>query len=247
MCCISCGLCKYLFSIRLGFSLNNSDILFKLWFVCLDSRSDFFCLLFHNFCFCLLFCNLTLNKTLLFRCRKLNINNLDICTVSIHVIKLFVNGLFQNLSSLLSLSPKHSTVKLTYLSTDGIINFGDKNTFVILLVIMIELPNIFLLEFVLNRKCQGDGLTNTILNIDRPRLCIWIMSEINVLLSWWENKEWLNWTDEVPPTWINFLCIYSFRDRVVNNSIFDWLNCSDTTNNDNKRQQQAAHTATNNA
>jgi len=52
--------------------------------------------------------------------------------------------------------------------------------------------------------------------------------EVYVDKSRWEGDERVNRADEVPATRINSVLVDTLRDRVVPDSILDWLNRADT-------------------
>jgi len=243
ICRISIGKSKNVLSIRLSSTLDNCDVLIGHWRIYTDTRSDFFSLLLVYFCFTLLGCNLCLNKRLFSLWLQLDINDLKVWTVGKHLIKFLINCFSQDFTSCISLFPEHGRIKLTNLCSDSIIYLRHKCGQICFLILVIKMTNVILLKSILNWELKGDGLTIAVFNFHWLTLSIWIVSEINIDKSWWENDEALDWSDEIPASWINLSSIDFLSKWVIDNSIFNWLNCSNTDKNYDKDCKKTAYTA----
>ena len=111
---------------------------------------------------------------------QLDINNLNVGAIGVHLLQFYIDGVFHFIARLLPGFPKVFVSEVSDGLPNDRINIGNVGGFISLLELTVQLANVFLLQLVLDGKRQSDFLTVTVLDDDWLALGIGKFSEVKI-------------------------------------------------------------------
>lgn len=219
------------------------DVPLRLGLPDLNRRSDLLGLLLILFGLGLLHSDLRLDERLLSSGRELHVYYLKVHTVGVERLQSGINIEAELLGVALSILPESSRVEITNDLTNTVIDLRDEGLLIVLLVVSVQLANVFLLEDVLQREGEAQLLTVTVLDEDGLGLRSIVVGEVDVLLRGGEGDEGVDGPDKVPTTRINIICINSLCYCIVNDPVLDRLHSTDREQEDDEDDEEPANTA----
>jgi hypothetical protein len=217
-------------------SLYLCDVLLRLGWDDTYFGSNLSCCLLFLLCFSLLPWDLCINQRGFYLVLILDVDDLQVFTCCESCLpELFVYCLPHGLGRSGSIIVESFSIELTNFGSHFKISPGDKLFFIVLLMFVVKSSDVLLNELVLNGNWEGDILATTILALlEGLSLRSLVITPVNIDHGCWEGQEWSEWSDHVPSTPVYLILVDFLRYRVVLNTIFDWLNCSNTHQQNNK-------------